>query len=56
MQHSLEIWVANAFNAWQKYKKLNTLMLIANLHTSELKQLVNYLSKTLLQIVTKNGE
>jgi hypothetical protein len=50
-----EIWVVNTFNAWQKYKKLNTSMLIVNLHCFEPKLFVNYLPKQLLQIATKMG-
>jgi hypothetical protein len=39
-----KIWVANAFNAWQKSKKLDTSLSIVDLHAFEPKLLVSYLS------------
>jgi hypothetical protein len=38
-----EIWVANAFDSWWKYKKLNISLSIVKLHASKPKLLVNYL-------------
>jgi hypothetical protein len=38
-----KFWAINAFDAWKKYKKLDTSLSIAKLHTSKPKLLVNYL-------------
>jgi len=51
-----KIWVANAFNAWQKSKKLDTSLLIVDLHASNPKLLVSYLSNFLLEVAKNNGE
>jgi hypothetical protein len=51
-----EIWATNPFDAWWKYKKLDTSLLIIELHASEPKLLVNYLLDFLLQVTKKNGE
>jgi hypothetical protein len=51
-----KIWVASAFDAWRKYKKLDTSLLIIELHAFEPKLFVNYLLEFLLQVIEKNGE
>jgi len=53
---NFKIWATNAFNAWRKYKKLDTSSLIIVLHAYKPKLFVNYLLEFLLQVTKKNGE
>jgi len=51
-----EIWAIMHLMHGINYKKLDNSLSIVELHASEPKLLVNYLSKFLLKVVKKNGE
>jgi hypothetical protein len=50
----LEGWVKNAFDAWRYFKKLDPCMSIEDFFEIGLKFLVQWFSKTILQVLKKN--
>jgi len=51
----LKIWSVNTFETWHLYKKHHVAMSITNLHALNSKELIDYLSKFMLQVVKNNG-
>jgi hypothetical protein len=51
----LKIWSVNTFDTWHLYQKHHVVMSITNLHALNPKELINYLSKFMLQVAKNNG-